>query len=149
MLQFYAGVGQSDAVIQGGREFLVNFPNAPQRTTVSLLMADAYARKDDTKSEFAIYGAVLKELAAQAQNVPLGSIAPDVNRYRYTQPANNVELEEENEAEFESGKMNQPRGRASQAFQINPATTPSPAGSPTPSSAATTPSRPSSGPART
>ena len=36
-------------------------------------MADAYARKGDTKSEFAIYDSVLQELAAKAQNVPLGS----------------------------------------------------------------------------
>jgi tetratricopeptide (TPR) repeat protein len=124
MLTFYAGTGQSDAVVQGGREFLANFANAPQRTTVALLMADAYARKDDTKSEFAIYDSVLKELAGQAQNVPLGSVAPDITRYRYTQPANNnVESEEENVGESESGEANQARGRASQAFQINPTTT--------------------------
>ncbi len=36
-------------------------------------MADAYARKDDTKNEFAIYDAVLQELAVKSQNVPLGT----------------------------------------------------------------------------
>jgi tetratricopeptide (TPR) repeat protein len=36
-------------------------------------MADAYARKGDSSDEFTIYDAVLKELAATAQNVPLGS----------------------------------------------------------------------------
>ena len=45
LLEFYSNSGESDAVIQGGREFLANFPNAPERTSVSLLMADAYARK--------------------------------------------------------------------------------------------------------
>ena len=64
LLEFYASAGESDAVIQGGREFLANFPNAPQRTSVALLMADAYSRKGDSASEFAIYDSVLQELAA-------------------------------------------------------------------------------------
>ncbi len=75
LLQFYAGAGESDAVIQGGREFLAAFPKSQQRTSVALLMADAYARKNDATSEFAIYDSVLKELAAGAQNVPLGKSA--------------------------------------------------------------------------
>jgi len=75
MLEFYASAGESDAVIQGGREFLTNFPSAPQRTSVALLMADAYSRKDDRASEFAIYDSVLQELAAKTQNVPLGAAA--------------------------------------------------------------------------
>ena len=62
LLQFYAISGESDAVILGGREFLANFANAPQRPEVALLMADAYARKNDTKDEFAIYDSVLQEL---------------------------------------------------------------------------------------
>ncbi len=36
-------------------------------------MADAYARKNDTKDEFAIYDSVLQEFATNAQNVPLGT----------------------------------------------------------------------------
>jgi len=73
MLEFYASAGESDAVIKDGREFLANFPNAPQRTSVALLMADAYSRKDDSASEFAIYDSVLKSLPAKTQNVPIGS----------------------------------------------------------------------------
>ena len=73
LLQFYAISGESDAVIQGGRDFLTAFPKAPQRTEVALLMADAYARKNNTKDEFAIYDSVLQELAANAANVPLGN----------------------------------------------------------------------------
>jgi cellulose synthase operon protein C len=73
LLEFYANSGESDAVIQRGREFLANFPNAPERTPVSLLMADAYARKNDSKDEFTLYDAVLQELAAKAQSVPLGT----------------------------------------------------------------------------
>lgn len=72
LLEFYANSGESDAVIQGGHDFLAKFANAPQRTTVALLMADAYARKGDSRAEFAIYDSVLQELADKAQNVPLG-----------------------------------------------------------------------------
>lgn len=73
LLDYYATSGESDAVIQGGRDFLASFSEASERTTIALLMADAYARKGDTKNEFAIYDSVLQELAIKAQNVPLGS----------------------------------------------------------------------------
>jgi cellulose synthase operon protein C len=79
LLEFFSANAESDAVIQGGREFLVTFPKASQRTSIALLMADAYSRKNDTASEFAIYDSVLQELAAQAQNVPLGSSAQKIN----------------------------------------------------------------------
>jgi cellulose synthase operon protein C len=74
MLEFYASAGESDAVIHDGREFLADFPQAPERTSVALLMADAYSRKDDSTSEFAIYDSVLRELAIRTQNVPLGLV---------------------------------------------------------------------------
>ncbi len=48
LLEFYASSGESEAVIRGGREFLAAFPNAPQRTDIALLMADAYARTGKT-----------------------------------------------------------------------------------------------------
>ena len=121
LLDFYDHSAQSDAVIQGGRQFLTDFPNAPQRIMVALLMADAYARKDDAKGEFAIYASVLKELAYQAQNVPLGSSAEGLNQYRYNQNAANQELGEGNETESETSEGDQ-RGRpSSHAFQINSA----------------------------
>ena len=82
MLEFYASAGESDAVIHDGREFLTNFSGAPQRTSVALLMADAYSRKDDSASEFAIYDSVLQELAAKTQNVPLGE-ADGINSANY------------------------------------------------------------------
>ena len=74
LLEFYAGSGESEAVIRAGREFLANFPNAPQRTPVALLMADAYARTGNTQEEFAIYDSVLQELALKAQKIPLGRV---------------------------------------------------------------------------
>jgi predicted Zn-dependent protease len=72
MLEFYAGSGESEAVLKGGKEFLAAFPKAPQRTDVALLTADAYARTGKTQEEFAIYDSVLQELASKADGMPLG-----------------------------------------------------------------------------
>ncbi len=83
MLEFYASSGESEAVIRGGREFLASFPNAPQRTSVALLMADAYARTGKTQEEFAIYDSVLQELAAKAQKIPLGKELAGEERDEY------------------------------------------------------------------
>jgi predicted Zn-dependent protease len=135
LLDYYATSGESDAVIQGGREFLASFPNAAERTTVALLMADAYARKGDAKSEFTIYDSVLQELAAKAENVPLGSAegAWD-SANNYTPPAsdtNEMSASESAGDEGEAGEgeegegtdtVNQqaaPRHRANKSFQVN------------------------------
>ncbi len=68
----YATYGDSDGVIRGGRRFLAAFPQAAgQRTAVAMLMADAFARKNDVQQEFATYDALLKELAARAGGVAL------------------------------------------------------------------------------
>jgi tetratricopeptide (TPR) repeat protein len=99
LLEFYAGAAESDAVIQGGREFLAAFPKAPQRTAIALLMADAYARKGDTANEFAIYDSVLQELAAQARNVPLGEALSEAggtgDRLEYRSSGSGNEKEED------------------------------------------------------
>jgi tetratricopeptide (TPR) repeat protein len=132
LLEFYANSGESDPVIQGGREFLANFPGASQRTSVALLMADAYARKNDTQNEFAIYDAVLKELAAQAQNVPLGAGggAGDYNYaapQSYTNETNSAEAEGEEggEEQAEGAEQNPaPRRKASQSFQLSATASP-------------------------
>ncbi len=124
LLDFYANAGQSDAVIQGGREFLANFPNGGQRTPVALLLADAYARQDDPASEFAIYDSVLKELAAQAQNMPLGSAAEGLNSTRpyVRSPGNDNESGGEGEPESEGTQAS--ASVSPGAFQINPAESP-------------------------
>ena len=137
LLDYYATSGESDAVIQGGRDFLANFPNASERTTVALLMADAYARKDDTKDEFAIYDSVLQELAAKAQNVPLGSAEGAWNSAssNYTPSASNTndmnaaESARDDSAEGGQGDEGEeadnadqntaPRHRASESFEVN------------------------------
>jgi cellulose synthase operon protein C len=117
LLEFYSNSGESDAAIQGGREFLASFSAAPQRTSVALLMADAYARKDDPKSEFAIYDAILQELAAQAQNVPL-DYTP---RSPYANGMNPSDEEGESEAGQEGDIAEDnaaPRHKISQSFQL-------------------------------
>lgn len=73
LIQSYATYGANDAVIRLGREYLTAFPKSTERSTVALAMADAYARLNRTDDEFRIYDELLKELAAAANGVPLGS----------------------------------------------------------------------------
>lgn len=65
LVSAYATYGDSDGVIRGGRRFLAAFPKAEQRTAVAMLMADAFARKNDIVQEFATYDALLKELPSR------------------------------------------------------------------------------------
>jgi tetratricopeptide (TPR) repeat protein/Flp pilus assembly protein TadD len=103
LLEFYSSNGESEAMLKGGKEFLASFPKSGDRTRVALLMADADARLGKPQDEFAIYDAILEELAKQADNIPLGiSVAanesfgaPRASR-RFQQPSNQ-------EAEGEEG----------------------------------------------
>ena len=132
LLDYYATSGESDAVIQGGRDFLASFPEASERTTIALLMADAYARKGDTKSEFAIYDSVLQELAAKAQNVPLGSneeTRDSADNYRaFTENNSGMNVPESETGEGDEAGLAEhnttPRHRASESFRV--ITTPGP-----------------------
>ncbi|MDA1312976.1 MAG: hypothetical protein O2968_06550 [Acidobacteria bacterium] len=72
VISAYATYGDNAGVISKGRGFLTAFPNAGERTQVSLLMAEAYARNGQTAEEFQVYDALLVELAAKADGVPLG-----------------------------------------------------------------------------
>ncbi len=72
LLEVYATYGANDAVIREARQFMASFPKAPQRVHVSLLLADALARKDQVNEELAVYDKLLAELAAKADHVPLG-----------------------------------------------------------------------------
>ncbi len=131
LLEFYSNSGESDAVIQGGREFLATFPNASERTSVALRMADAYARKDDTKNEFAVYDSVLEELAAQAENMPLGStevaydLANNTRRFSY---ANNNASDAQVEDREEQGEISEgnaaPTQRIGQSFELSTTASP-------------------------
>ncbi len=126
LLDFYASAGESDAVIQRGREFLANFPDAPERTSVALLMADAYSRKDDSVSEFAIYDSVLQELAGKAQNVPLGSAEAALN-LSAADAENGIYRGDDRGGEGEDAGSPQSataRRPPSQAFQVSSAASP-------------------------
>ena len=72
LLQSFATHGDSDAVIRAGQQFLTSFPSDGLRVQVSLLIADAHARKNQVKEELALYDALLAELAKRAEGVPLG-----------------------------------------------------------------------------
>jgi len=71
----YSIYGDNSGVIEKGRGFLTAFPDAGERSQVSLLMAEAYAREGQTTEEFAVYDTLLAELAAKADGVPLGDNA--------------------------------------------------------------------------
>ena len=71
LIRAYAGYGQDDAVIRAGNEFLKDFPDSSRRIAVAMLMADAYARTNNTAAEFALYDRMLAELAAKSKGMPL------------------------------------------------------------------------------
>ncbi|HWZ96747.1 MAG TPA: tetratricopeptide repeat protein [Candidatus Dormibacteraeota bacterium] len=81
LLDFYAENAQSEAALKGGKEFLTSFPKSEERTHVALLMADADARLNKTQDEFAIYDAILQELATQADKMPLGEHFEENSRF--------------------------------------------------------------------
>lgn len=88
LIQAYQAYGENAAVIHDGTAFLANFPHAPQRVDVALETADAYSRADQTTQEFALYQALLKELAARANGIPLGETGSSPNGYsQYGGPA--------------------------------------------------------------
>lgn len=72
LIETYMTYGDSDAVIRWAQKFLRDFPQAPQRAEVSLRMAEAQAHKRQVNAELAVYDALLDELSARADRVPLG-----------------------------------------------------------------------------
>jgi predicted Zn-dependent protease len=121
ILEFYAASGESQAVIKGGKEFLANFPNGSPRTDVALLMADAYSRTGKPQEEFAIYDAVLQELASKADRIPLGS--RDSEAESDSTAGNRAEEGGESPGEdTQNGAMPRPAaGQQNSAFQVNAA----------------------------
>ncbi len=85
--------GEPALVVSAGKDFLAAFPSAPEKLNVEDLLADAYARQNDTAAEFALYDSELAELAAQAGGQPLSAAAgapqavdPNLQRFRVTVP---------------------------------------------------------------
>ncbi len=82
LIHAYGVYGENDAVIRAGKDFLAQFPKDPQRIDVALTLADAYSRTNRTQEEFALYEQLLRELATQADGVPLGGLT-----VKYSKPA--------------------------------------------------------------
>ncbi|HYR84478.1 MAG TPA: tetratricopeptide repeat protein [Terriglobia bacterium] len=76
IIESYAVYGEDEAIIRQGTAFINDFPDAEQRTKVALQVADAYARRKQVPEELTVYDRLLAELAAKAQQVPLGSGRP-------------------------------------------------------------------------
>ena len=121
LLEFYSNSGESEAVILAGRAFLANFPDAPKRTPIALLMADAYARKGNTQAESAIYDSVLQELALKAEKVPLGENSERAAGYLPEFPQDVSEGESGSESADDGAAPSLRNGNP--AFQIDPAST--------------------------
>jgi cellulose synthase operon protein C len=133
LMQAYVEYGESNAVIRSGQKFLAAFSDSTERTKVSLLMADAYARQGKTEQEFAIYDEALRELGQKAQNVPLGYFGSAVQQGRSpvmnAQPSEdgaedsdaNDESDGQSTSENSSGGAARQSRPAPQAFQISQA----------------------------
>lgn len=67
--------GNDDAVLGAGKQFLADFQNSPDRLEIALDLADIYARKNDTQSEFALYDQLLAELSTKLNGLPLSAAA--------------------------------------------------------------------------
>ena len=86
LMDAYAAYGENDAVIREGTMILATFPQFEDRISVAMQLADAYARTQQSDKEFALYQSLLKELAAEADGVPLGA-ADSAQESTYAPPA--------------------------------------------------------------
>ena len=75
LVSAYGAYGDDASVIRAGREYLAAFPAGTARVPVALTISDALARGNRTTEEFALYDQLLRELAARASGVPIGSNA--------------------------------------------------------------------------
>jgi cellulose synthase operon protein C len=78
MVQVFAAYGENALVLKAGNDFLSAFTAAPEessRVSVAVEMAEAYARTQDTKGEFALYDRMLAELDAMTAGMPLTAAA--------------------------------------------------------------------------
>jgi len=72
LISAYAAYGDDASVIRYGREYLAAFPGGAGRVQVAMQVSDALARTDRTNEEFALYEALLRELAGKTSGVPVG-----------------------------------------------------------------------------
>jgi tetratricopeptide (TPR) repeat protein len=71
----YAEYGDDASVIRAGNDYLTAFPAGSERLGVAMRVSDALARANRTSEEFALYDRLLRDLAAKASGVPIGSNA--------------------------------------------------------------------------
>ena len=74
---------ESDRVVRLGAAFLSAFPSATERTRIALVTADAHARLNQLQPEFALYDALLNELAGKSGRVPIGENAAAARNPEY------------------------------------------------------------------
>ena len=108
-------------MLKGGKEISATFPNAQQRTTVALLMADADARTRRTQDEFAIYDAVLHELAIKADQMPLGLRASGTDEYSRGAALQNVEEDSNDAGQGMANNSRMQQALRNAAFQVSAA----------------------------
>jgi hypothetical protein len=76
LIAAYGAYGDDASVIRAGREYLAAFPTGAARVSVAMHVTDALARGERTTEEFALYDQLLRELAAKANGVPIGTNPP-------------------------------------------------------------------------
>jgi hypothetical protein len=73
LISAYGAYGDDTDVIRAGREYLAAFPAGAGSVNVAMQVSDALARGGRNDEEFALYDQLLRELAAKASGVPVGS----------------------------------------------------------------------------
>ncbi|MGC2659678.1 MAG: hypothetical protein WA324_17100, partial [Bryobacteraceae bacterium] len=73
----YNVYGQDDALLAQLPAYLKQHTQSKEYVELALMLGDVYARKHRDADEFALYDALLKDLAARAQHHPLTNAAPD------------------------------------------------------------------------
>jgi Tfp pilus assembly protein PilF len=73
LISAYGAYGDDVSVIRAGREYLAAFPAGAARVNVAMQISDALARGGRNTEEFALYDQLLRDLAAKASGVPVGT----------------------------------------------------------------------------
>jgi tetratricopeptide (TPR) repeat protein len=128
LIRTFADYGESSLVLKEGDDFLKSFNNESDeanRVFVAMSMADAYARQQNTKDEFALYDRMLAELGAKTAGMPLTAATASNRGPKEASPgpredapgtAVSDEASEANEAANPSTKS----AEKSRAFEVNP-----------------------------
>jgi len=96
LMTAYMAYAENDAVIREGTLFLAQFPADARRVEVALTVGDVYSRTNHSEKEFALYKDLLKELAAKADGVPLGTAGST-----YSKPVGGQSTSTARSAEYE------------------------------------------------